>query len=446
MIEKLLKGIGTFVLIIIVSFNLNAQTHTPIYASMTGFSNGYYEYLPQGYWNNPDEKFPVIIFVHGLGECGNGTTDLYKVLANGTPKQISQGNFPASFTVNGQTHKFIVISPQFTNWVAYVQMNDVINYVVSHYKVDINRIYLTGLSMGGGCIWEYAGYSYEYASRVAAIVPVCGASTATTDKINNIANADLPVWGTHNAGDAVVGVGSTITYVDGINSAPNPPSPLARKTIFQVSGHDAWSQTYNLSYRENGLNVYEWMLTNKRNLAALPVTGFNFNASKRNNTSLLQWTTLSETNNRGFAVEKSSDGFAYTQIAFINSRSLAGAGAAYEYSDMQPAAGKNYYRIKQVDVNDRFSYSSIKILDFAVKTSVQVYPNPASDFIYIKTDAVTAKTVARLVNSAGQTVKQTAFSTQTNMSIPLANIPSGIYYLQLETDGLKETYKIAVKK
>ncbi len=446
MIEKLLKGIGTLVLIIIVSFNLNAQTHTPVYASMTGFSNGYYEYLPQGYWNNPDEKFPVIIFVHGLGECGNGTTDLYKVLANGTPKQISQGIFPSSFTVGGQTHKFIVISPQFTNWVGHIQVNDVINYLVSHYKVDLNRIYLTGLSMGGGCIWDYAGYSQEYASRVAAIVPVCGASSATTDKINNIANADLAIWGTHNAGDGVVGVSSTITYVDGINNAPNPPSPLARKTIFQVSGHDAWSQTYNLNYRENGLNVYEWMLTYKRNLAALPVTGLNFNVTKRNNTSQLQWTTLSETNNRGFAVEKSADGLTYTQITFINSSSLNGTGAAYQYTDLQPAAGKNYYRIKQVDNNERFTYSSIKTVDFSVKTSVQVYPNPASDFINIKTDAVAAKTVARLVNSAGQTVWQTAFSTQSKMSIPLVNVPAGIYYLQLETDGVKETYKIAVKK
>ncbi|HAO04873.1 MAG TPA: hypothetical protein DCQ15_09365 [Chitinophagaceae bacterium] len=126
---------------------------------MTGFSNGYYEYLPQGYWNNPDEKFPLIIFVHGIGECGNGTSDLGKVLVHGTPKQINNGSFPTSFNVNGQNFKFIVLAPQFTGWAAYIQMNDVINYAVSHYKVDLNRIYLTGLSMGGGCVWEYAGYS-----------------------------------------------------------------------------------------------------------------------------------------------------------------------------------------------------------------------------------------------------------------------------------------------
>lgn len=446
MIEKLLKGIGTLVLIIIVSFNLHAQTHTPVYASMTGFSNGYYEYLPQGYWNNPDEKFPVIIFVHGIGECGNGTTDLNRVLANGTPRQINQGTFPASFNVGGQNFKFIVITPQFTNWVAYIQMNDVINYVVSHYKVDVNRIYLTGLSMGGGCIWEYAGYSYEYAARVAAIVPVCGASSATTDKINNIANADLPIWATHNAGDGTVGVASTITYVDGINNAPNPPTPLAKKTIFQVSGHDAWTQTYDLNFRENGLNVYEWMLTNKRNVAALPVTGLNFSATKRNNASLLQWSTQTETNNRGFAIERSSDGINYSPITFINSTSINGNGASYQYTDLQPAAGKNYYRIKQVDINDRFSYSTVKILDFTTKMLVQVYPNPASDFIYIRNPVNSSKTIARLMNGSGQLVKQMVSGSQNGLDIPLANIPSGIYYLQLETGGIKETHKISVKK
>ncbi|MBK7087612.1 MAG: T9SS type A sorting domain-containing protein [Chitinophagaceae bacterium] len=446
MSKHLLKGVCTFISMIIISLNVFSQSFTPIYSSMTGFSNGYYEYLPQGYWNNAEEKFPLIIFVHGIGECGNGTSDLGKVLVHGTPKQINNGSFPTSFNVNGQNFKFIVLAPQFTGWAAYIQMNDVINYAVSHYKVDLNRIYLTGLSMGGGCIWEYAGYSQEYASRVAAIVPVCGASSATTDKINHIANSDLAVWATHNLGDGTVGVAATNTYIDGINAAPNPPTPLAKKTIFPVNGHDAWSQTYNLSFKENGYNVYEWMLTNKRNVEALPVTGFTFSAIKASqNTSLLKWSTLSETANLGFAVEKSINGVNYTQVAFINSSSINGSGAVYQFIDQQPQRGKNYYRIKQVDIDNRFSYSSVKILNFDIKPVIQIGPNPATDFITIKTELGNAKTSVKLFNQQGQLLQTAAATSQQLFKLPASNLPNGVYYLQVNNDGNIETQKILIQ-
>ncbi|MBK8775331.1 MAG: T9SS type A sorting domain-containing protein [Chitinophagaceae bacterium] len=444
--KHLLKGVCTFISMIIISLNVFSQSFTPIYSSMTGFSNGYYEYLPQGYWNNAEEKFPLIIFVHGIGECGNGTSDLGKVLVHGTPKQINNGSFPTSFNVNGQNFKFIVLAPQFTGWAAYIQMNDVINYAVSHYKVDLNRIYLTGLSMGGGCVWEYAGYSQEYASRVAAIVPVCGASSATTDKINHIANSDLAVWATHNLGDGTVGVAATNTYIDGINAAPNPPTPLAKKTIFPVNGHDAWSQTYNLSFKENGYNVYEWMLTNKRNVEALPVTGFTFSAIKASqNTSLLKWSTLSETANLGFAVEKSINGVNYTQVAFINSSSINGSGAVYQFIDQQPQRGKNYYRIKQVDIDNRFSYSSVKILNFDIKPVIQIGPNPATDFITIKTELGNAKTSVKLFNQQGQLLQTAAATSQQLFKLPASNLPNGVYYLQVNNDGNIETQKILIQ-
>ena len=446
MSKHLLKGVCTFISMIIISLNVFSQSFTPIYSSMTGFSNGYYEYLPQGYWNNAEEKFPLIIFVHGIGECGNGTSDLGKVLVHGTPKQINNGSFPTSFNVNGQNFKFIVLAPQFTGWAAYIQMNDVINYAVSHYKVDLNRIYLTGLSMGGGCIWEYAGYSQEYASRVAAIVPVCGASSATTDKINHIANSDLAVWATHNLGDGTVGVAATNTYIDGINAAPNPPTPLAKKTIFPVNGHDAWSQTYNLSFKENGYNVYEWMLTNKRNVEALPVTGFTFSAIKASqNTSLLKWSTLSETANLGIAVEKSINGVNYTQVTFINSSSINGSGAVYQFIDQQPQRGKNYYRIKQVDIDNRFSYSSVKILNFDIKPVIQIGPNPATDFITIKTELGNAKTSVKLFNQQGQLLQTAAATSQQLFKLPASNLPNGVYYLQVNNDGNIETQKILIQ-
>ncbi len=256
-------------LFLLFSSNSQAQVQTPRYISITPNTNGFYEYLPQSYNPASSETYPLLIFIHGLGELGNGNSyELPRVLANGPPKLINQGSFPVSFTVNSQTYKFIVISPQFIAWPTALDINTIINYVNQNYRVNINKIYVTGLSMGGGATWEYAGNQSLYARRLAALLPVCGASWPDYGRARTISTSNLPVWATHNSGDPTVPVVYTNDYVTQINQAP-APNPLAKKTIFNVGGHDAWSTTYNPAYKENGLNVYEWMLQYQRNFGTV---------------------------------------------------------------------------------------------------------------------------------------------------------------------------------
>ena len=327
-------------LLLIIYLNTEAQVQTPrYYTSMTPNSSGYYEYLPQGY--SSGANFPLLIFCHGVGEEGDGSpAQLPRVLANGTPKQISQGIFPASFTVNGQTFSYIVLSPQFQLWPSPDDIGNIINYAVLHYHVDINRIYLTGLSMGGGVVWDYAGAEFPSGSslpnpsRIAAIVPISGASGDYGPREQRIAAANLPVWATHNLYDPQVPSSYTINYVDGINAQPVPPNPNAKKTIFNVSGHDAWSQTYDLNFTENGLNVYQWMLQFKRNFTTLGVTGLEFSAAKKDNDKIqLLWKTVTETNNKGFEIQRSRDGVTFEAVTFVNALATSGAGATYSYVD-----------------------------------------------------------------------------------------------------------------
>ncbi len=287
------------------------QVQTARYISTNPRSNAFYEYLPQGY-NSGTQKYPLLLFIHGMGELGAGTpSTLPNVLRNGPPKLINQGAFPTSFTVNNETFRYIVLSPQFTEWPGPSDINLLINYAIQNYRVDESRIYLTGLSMGGGVVWEYAGNNATYANRLAAIIPICGASWPDQGRANIMAGADLAVWATHNSGDPTAPVFYTNDYVNYINSAPNPPTPLAKKTIFNSNSHDAWSTTYNPSYKENGLNVYEWMLLYKRNIGAnqppvpnagpdrtitLPVNSVRIEASANDpdgTISSVQWTKVS---------------------------------------------------------------------------------------------------------------------------------------------------------
>ncbi|HEY0750125.1 MAG TPA: PKD domain-containing protein, partial [Chitinophagaceae bacterium] len=254
-----------------------ARPNVPINANC----NGYMEALPSDY-SSTSQSYPLLVFLEGNGETGTGSyNDLQKLYTNGPPKLIRDGVFPPNFTVNGQTFRFIIITPQFVTSIGIrhpspEEINSIIDYMVQHYRVDQSRIYLTGLSSGGGSVFYYSGASSTYANRLAAIVPFGSTygtnnqnewnETAVRPRARIIAAANLPVWAFHNHNDT--GVPDTITkdYVNIINEAPTP-NPPAKATIFDAWGHDCWSTPYTGSYKENNLNVYEWMLQYKRGTA-----------------------------------------------------------------------------------------------------------------------------------------------------------------------------------
>ena len=245
-----------------------AQTWTGRQTTINSNIGGYYEYLPVGY--DGAKKYPIIIFLHGYGELGNGKSQLNRLTTVGLPLLISNGGFPSSVNVSGQNYSFIVIAPQFINWPSANDVDNMITYALSNYSVDQSRIYLTGLSMGGGGTWDHAGSSVARASRLAAILPICGASTPNVPAQQNIATAKLPVLATHNMDDGVVTVNNTIGYVDGINSLG--ANPAAIKVLWPTVGHNAWTGTYDptLKFVNGTMNVYEWMLQYTRSVSPPP--------------------------------------------------------------------------------------------------------------------------------------------------------------------------------
>jgi pimeloyl-ACP methyl ester carboxylesterase len=227
-------------------------------------SKAYWEYLPVGYNSNDSSKYPLMIYIHGAGDYGYGTpTDMKLILRSGPPRVMSLGEFPDSFTVNGKSFGFIVITPQFYQQPSVSDIDSVIDFCITTYRVDLSRIYLTGLSMGGGMTWDYAGTQAANANRLAGIVPVAGDIFPDSLRGRTMAASNLPVWATHNSGDPEVPVQYSIQQVTWINDAPSP-NPLALLTIFDTTGHDAWTETYSPTFTVNNLNVYEWMLSHSR--------------------------------------------------------------------------------------------------------------------------------------------------------------------------------------
>ena len=215
---------------------------------------GYYVGLPARY-DSTSKNYPLLIFVHGINELASSGKSLSTISSLGINRLLSQKSFPASFDVNGQSFSFIVSAPQFKEWPSASDLNGFVDFMAEKYRIDASRIYVVGLSMGGGVTWDFAG---DFSSKVAAIVPISGASFAQDKRCQNIAGNKVAVWAFHNSGDKVVAANVSKQFVEKINS--NHAEPAAKLTVFDSNDHDAWTKATDPNYKENGMNIYEWML------------------------------------------------------------------------------------------------------------------------------------------------------------------------------------------
>lgn len=244
--------------------NLYTETGFPVQKSITyavdANIGGYLEALPAHYANHPKKHYPLIIFLHGQGELGNGSQSSLPIVAdNAIPRLVATQTFPANFTVNKSTYQFIVLSPQFKAWPQPSDINDMLSYAIKKYRIDSTRLYICGLSMGGGGTWDY---TWNYGKRITAIVPISGASWPTAQKGQYIAQDSVAVWAFQNNDDPTVPSWYSIDYVQYINSYK--PYLPAKLTLWSTGGHDAWTKATDPNYKENGMNIYEWMLSHQK--------------------------------------------------------------------------------------------------------------------------------------------------------------------------------------
>lgn len=195
----------------------------------------YWLYIPEAY-ETDDKKWPLMLFLHGAGERG---TDLEKVKVHGPPKLIDEG----------KTFPFIIVSPQCPEgqYWSIESLDLLLNDIVENYNVDLDRIYVTGLSMGGYGTWTLAT---EFPNRFAAIAPVCGGGNP------NLAHLikDVPAWIFHGEKDMVVPIKQSQMMVDAIKKVGGNPM----FTKYPEANHDSWTETYNND------DLYDWFLKQNR--------------------------------------------------------------------------------------------------------------------------------------------------------------------------------------
>jgi predicted peptidase len=200
----------------------------------------YLLHLPQGYSRAADDqRWPLILFLHGAGERGSL---LELVKKHGPPKLIAAGkDIPA-----------IVVSPQCPRdqwWSDYTDgLLALLDDMTKKHRVDADRVYVTGLSMGGFGTWSLLSRD---AGRFAAAIPICGGGT----RLGLQRAMNTPIWAFHGDQDELVPVDESKRLIELLESRGAQNIKL---TVYPGVGHDSWTQTYD------DPAVWEWLFAQKR--------------------------------------------------------------------------------------------------------------------------------------------------------------------------------------
>jgi hypothetical protein len=176
----------------------------------------------------------------------------------------------------------------------------------------------------------------------------------------------------------------------------------------------------------------------------LPVEMTSFTAEEKNGKSELQWTTASETNNQGFSVERSANGKDWKEIGFVSSKSVKGTSnekLAYTYYDGNPISGLNYYRLRQLDIDNHEKISQVRILSIAAdNTRITIFPNPVIDNVSVH--GIKAGANLMLTDSRGSIIYNTS-AEESDVTIPADKLMPGVYFLQItNNNALIKTVKV----
>jgi predicted peptidase len=200
----------------------------------------YLRYLPKEHPGANGRRWPLMLFLHGAGERGD---DLQRVAVHGPMSLVKQGtNFP-----------FIIIAPQCP--AGELWRNEpllrLLDDVAVRLAVDTNRVYVTGLSMGGYGAWKLG---LAHPERFAALVPICGGASlidvllGTRDKGDALKR--LPIWAFHGAKDDVVSPDESTRVVQALRKSGLKEVKL---TLYPEANHNSWSATYD------NPELYEWL-------------------------------------------------------------------------------------------------------------------------------------------------------------------------------------------
>ncbi len=252
----LLIPISTVLITTCVSFTRSARVRSDVRLSKQGVPFQYLfcedselNYLitfPKGY--DPKKKYPAIVFLHSMAERGN---DLEKLIKN----KEGQGNGLSKYALDNKLTRFITISPlcpDGTYWSFLTnKLNTLLGNITKNTSIDLKRIYLTGVSMGGMGTWSFA---MDYPDWFAAMAPMSGGIYAPfmSDNIQKIQN--IPIWIYHDKFDKEIPIEKTAGILKKLKDA---------KSNVNITIYDKGEHYLNNTVFEEG-SLFDWFLKHRK--------------------------------------------------------------------------------------------------------------------------------------------------------------------------------------
>lgn len=221
--------------------------------------------------------------------------------------------------------------------------------------------------------------------------------------------------------------------------------------IFAGGNADGWSAT---NFTQAGNSVYEggtgdgWNAMYYKPTVALPVVYVYFHAKKSSGFALLTWETSSETNAAYYEIQRGTDALKFETIGKITAYGQSIELNQYQYLDQKPLKGINYYRLKQVDLDGKYSYTPARALNFSElnAATAKYYPNPTHGQLTIELSENLQKEakIINIFNTLGIVVghqKVSEFS-ENKLKLEMAGLPKGVYIIQVISKSLNSTQRI----
>jgi uncharacterized repeat protein (TIGR03803 family) len=279
---------------------------------------------------------------------------------------------------------------------------------------------LYGTTVNGGA----SGYGIIYS------MDITGSNYTTLKTFTDGSDGSYPQTGIMQASDGAL-YGATL-----LNSTGGAGGVLYKISL-DGSGFTP-VKTFNTDIEGQGASIP----LDLNGAAPLPVHWLVFTAQPVNKTVLLQWQTAQEQNSKNFEIERSSNGSNFSYIGAIAAAGNSGVAKNYSFTDGLPLKGNSYYRLRQTDLDGKFTYSKVVSINFSNRPGFSLYPNPVHDILYINTTATETILSVTITDMNGRLLQHVRPGRTSFLSIPVSNLSAGIFQVRVKTTQNIYTKKI----
>ncbi len=335
-----------------------------------------------------------------------------------------------------------------------------------YYSVDGSNFSTTIPSVGPGChtfrVADNNGGTFGCASDVFDVsvfsVPSLSAANPTnwvTDCVNaNVIPGIAPATGNTGCVGSGASFGSKLVACTGCNGAADPIGTVRAAGVqFHIPGASA--ATFAPVIIVGGIDICSGTPVAANfnlppfNCLTLPTSLLSFAGQREGAVNRLRWTTTTEQNNKGFTMQRSADGINYSDLGFVNSRATGGSSVdalEYGFVDNNPVGTKQYYRLRQEDLDGRTRLSNVVLIKGNKPMSLSIgglFPNPANTEISVLLDApVKDKVTLLIIDATGKTVLQKIVNVETGSNtipVNIASLTNGSYLVKMVCNSNCET-------